>query len=860
MSYLKYEVNDYISVFSNDDKLQKILRENSLILNEINYLDSVQSAVTKENSLKLKALAELLLNNKENISSVTISDLATSRYQSAKIAKIFGVNDNSITDEILQYIYFSFKYSSIKSFFRINYDKFIPDYDLLKIREKDKLRIYMEAMMQEFDRFAGIIDKIYNLNDIDKVPDDYLKYMAQLVGYEKEESTLIDDNLFRELVKNIVEVYKIKGTNYSFELFFNFLGFNVEINEYWFDRRYYHYTENQNPYTGETNNTAYTYYLTTTPPYTGRPAKCYPYEDVNVGRLTKQLNVFDFNRLAKIYDPAVLLGYKKNYGSLKYTGDKYEFFKTNVAEFIITTIAGFGREEEIGQEEIEILKKYIQFLIPINIIKIISFVATPVEEDATGVINYYEETKVGEVTIFNNTDGNVSKNPKVYWNFDDNSDTSQAVDITGNGKYGTISGAAFSTTTANGSAHSLVFNGDTDNISATNIPYVDSEKSYSISCWVFWDGTYEANKNRIIWHDEKILDNVRYVNSLTLNQKGYLYFTKASYNSSNQSLNTKSLRTIIDNNKWVNIVCCCEFGKQSLYINNQYINSNIYEDADTPYGANESFYVSPNTSLFNNGNIKTLFSGFKGYVDDFAIFDRILSGIEIEDIYTDKKITLLYPTRNIDNTDPKLYIGFDESGFDVKNMVEEEGKFYDFDVGEPSLSWSGTGIKDTHLYNSKLYITITSDDNVIELPLSESQTVNIVKIKIKTMAGSGSFELRRELNNQIISTNNVSTTTDIINMPFDFSINSGSSLLKIIFKTPATYIIDFIYYGNGRYKVFNSGNFVVEAFGINYVNDGVKTKCMYFGGGTEGFFFKIHDNGYNGFQKGDGQAIYEPPK
>ena len=174
-----------------------------------------------------------------------------------------------------------------------------------------------------------------------------------------------------------------------------------------------------------------------------------------------------------------------------------------------------------------------------------------VEEDASGEVTYYEESKVGEVVIYNNIDGNVSRNPKVYWNFEDTSNTTYAVDVTGNGKYGNISGAAFSTFTPNTSNLSVVFNGDTDSISATNIPYIDSRKSYSISCFVFWDGTYEANQHRIIWSNEvQIDDDNRQVNALVLNQNGYMYYNIANYRISDGYVQPKSLRTTISSNEW----------------------------------------------------------------------------------------------------------------------------------------------------------------------------------------------------------------------------------------------------------------------------------------------------------------------
>ena len=86
-------------------------------------------------------------------------------------------------------------------------------------------------MMKEFDKLDTIISRSADFASFDDIPDEYVNYLSQLVGFEQ--STIDGGDLdiikYKELVKNILDVYRIKGTNYSFELFFNFMGFKHNL-------------------------------------------------------------------------------------------------------------------------------------------------------------------------------------------------------------------------------------------------------------------------------------------------------------------------------------------------------------------------------------------------------------------------------------------------------------------------------------------------------------------------------------------------------------------------------------------------------------------------------------------------------
>lgn len=376
------ETDTLVTIFKNDSLLVNILRKYYVIKNLSDYDKSLHAQVAAANEAVYYNLSELLLQNSSYILNSEINDLILEDFLVYELKTIFDLV--TINNDLLHQVFYSYKYSNVKSFFYENYERFIPEIDLLKIQSEEKTKILQESLMKELDKFSSIVEEISNLQDIDKIPNEYIEYLSQLLGYEREEISLVTDVKYRILIKNIVQLYKIKGTNYSLELFFNFLGYNLQIYEYWFDRRYANYIYTQNPFTGETDRTAFGFYMTPFNPAETLPANVYPKEYVAQKDVSKQLNVFNFNILADKYDPNIILGYKKNYGSEKYSGDSYKYFKTNVVEFKISVLP--NSNISTGSKELESLKLYIEFLTPINITKLLTFTSLSPEESISSLL------------------------------------------------------------------------------------------------------------------------------------------------------------------------------------------------------------------------------------------------------------------------------------------------------------------------------------------------------------------------------------------------------------------------------------------------------------------------------------------
>ena len=378
----KYEIDKYIRIFHEEKRFQDKLSEYEIELNDSKYND----------------LISLLLDNKDYITNNDIDYLSHEDppFLRDEISDLFS--KDFITKDLYSIVFYTFKYSTIKKFFRENWQRFTPDFDVLNITKADQLKLFQESLMSEFDRLADTIDEIYNVQDIDKIPSQYLDYLGQLIGYEREERELLVDASFRELIKNIIEIYRIKGSNFSFELFFGFLGFDVKIDEFWFDKRYFDSGINLNPLTLTDNKTDFNFYLTTKKPTETVPSGMINPYTVKEEQVVETLGALEFARFIQTgqYTIDQLLGEVSGY-----PGTPYSFFKTNIIEFKLTRLSSIqnveaeiqegeaSSEEDAGgldERELRIILLYVNFLIPIFISRRVSIIIFPYEDDANSLI------------------------------------------------------------------------------------------------------------------------------------------------------------------------------------------------------------------------------------------------------------------------------------------------------------------------------------------------------------------------------------------------------------------------------------------------------------------------------------------
>lgn len=202
---------------------------------------------------------------------------------------------------------YQFRYTGDDWFFVKNYKSFIPEYDYEMLIAEDKLKVFLESLLVELDRVGYQIKQMSEMNNIDLAPEDYLDYIASLFGLQRKDFE-INNVSFRELLKNIIDIYKIKGTKDSISLFFKFLGFAANVKEYWFDRREV-FNKSANEHTLSSDYTNFRHYLVTENPlfqinkYKGlltyeNLQTPYDFDLIEQTEIQESLNLFEFERLA----------------------------------------------------------------------------------------------------------------------------------------------------------------------------------------------------------------------------------------------------------------------------------------------------------------------------------------------------------------------------------------------------------------------------------------------------------------------------------------------------------------------------------------------------------------------------------
>lgn len=339
-------------------------------------LEEPMSQTTKE---MLYSLANLLLEHDEHIRDNTIEAMIDEEFLFDDLRDVFKRTNLPIV--CIEWIFYNYKYAAVKCFFQKNYSFFLPNFDLEEINSREKLKIFLQSFLREFDVFSDVIQKLYEASDVDLVEEKYLSYLAQLVGYKKEDEKITLNISFRQFIKNIVEIYKMKGTNYALELYLNFLGFTTTINEFWFDRRFYYNINEKNDWTGISNPAHFGYYLTPNKPTMGIPSYL-PVDEVIIDEdITYIRNLYEFNRLAQIVPIPQLLGYSPFVNPELYNnGETYTYFKTNYMSYELSKINNQGEIEPITAEELNILVQYINVFIPVFILKEIYLAPLPIDD------------------------------------------------------------------------------------------------------------------------------------------------------------------------------------------------------------------------------------------------------------------------------------------------------------------------------------------------------------------------------------------------------------------------------------------------------------------------------------------------
>jgi hypothetical protein len=210
--------------------------------------------------------------------------------------------------------------------------------------------------------------------------------------------------------------------------------------------------------------------------------------------------------------------------------------------------------------------------------------------------------------------------------FDEGSGTI-ATDSSGNGNHGTISGASW-TTGHNGNGGGLNFDGTSNYVSIPRMNY----EEVSMCAWFYknindtaaidaiWGG-YRGNSNIQLREGFDIRFNQGAPNTLR-----FILVTQDG--SGNRTERTATMNLINSISSWYHVASTYNktTGEQKLYVNGQLVNTQSHPAGNT---------VVPLTTY---SDMRIGFSRFNGYfngiIDDVRLYNRVLSDLEVVDLYT----------------------------------------------------------------------------------------------------------------------------------------------------------------------------------------------------------------------------------
>lgn len=129
------------------------------------------------------------------------------------------------------------------SFFKENYlDYLMGDFNKEKILASPKNRAVFDTFMEMLDILYAYNQDLKDISSFDNTKSNFLDILAQNVGFLRVDTlarNTVDedkeDYIFRELLKSMVDLLSIRGTKAAYELFFSAIGYNIRLNEFWYD-------------------------------------------------------------------------------------------------------------------------------------------------------------------------------------------------------------------------------------------------------------------------------------------------------------------------------------------------------------------------------------------------------------------------------------------------------------------------------------------------------------------------------------------------------------------------------------------------------------------------------------------------
>jgi len=193
-------------------------------------------------------------------------------------------------------------------------------------------------------------------------------------------------------------------------------------------------------------------------------------------------------------------------------------------------------------------------------------------------------------------------------------------DSLGTDANGTVSGASISTSEKKFGAGAVSFDGVNDSVSITGIAADDAFSSGvgTISCWIMVDSPSVTDKTVFAWGDTNADTFLR----VKVDQSGGANIIQF-FCETNDTTNWegRSASAVMGNGEWVNLIITQSGTTVEAYVNNSGVTWNNRDTADAWVDADmDNFFLG--AQKYNN---VALGNFFEGYIDDFVIFDTVIT-------------------------------------------------------------------------------------------------------------------------------------------------------------------------------------------------------------------------------------------
>lgn len=140
--------------------------------------------------------------------------------------------------------YISKQFVCYTSFFKDNYlTHLFPEYDAENIRSNQISKSTFDTLMDMLDILYAYNSDLQVIANFRNGKSKFLSLMSQNVGFERFDFSqintpyeLIETESFRELITNMTDLLSLRGTKLAYQIFFNALGYNLKLEEFWYDK------------------------------------------------------------------------------------------------------------------------------------------------------------------------------------------------------------------------------------------------------------------------------------------------------------------------------------------------------------------------------------------------------------------------------------------------------------------------------------------------------------------------------------------------------------------------------------------------------------------------------------------------